>query len=90
MAEQKQWYTSEVNCLLEKLDHKCSTLYLSRVLYVYTVVKKLMDLCEDTENCKSYEAKNLIEKEMKSIVDELWHYEVYDDRFKDLFDKGGK
>ena len=90
MVVQKNWYTNEVNSLLKKLEHKCSTLYLSRALFVYVMVKKLMDLCEDLGNCKSYEAKNLIEKEMKSIVDELWHYEIYDDRFKDPFDQGGK
>ena len=88
MADKKIWFTSEVNSLLKDLERKCNTLYLSRILLVYSEVKKLMDLCEDCKNCKSTGTKILIEKEMANIVDELHHYKVYDDRFKEVFDEG--
>lgn len=88
MAEKKQWYTSDVEYLLKKLNNKCNTLYLARVLHVHLEVKKLMDLCEDYNNCKS-RTQQLIEKEMRNIVDELNHYKIYDDRFNDPHDKGG-
>lgn len=89
MTERKEWYTSDVEYLLKKLDHKCNTLYLARVLLVYSEVKKLMDLCEDYNNCKSSRTQQLIEAEMRSIVNELGHYKIYDDRFNEPFDKGG-
>ena len=88
MTENKQWYTSEVNYLLNKLEHKCQTLYLARVLLIYSEVKKLMDLCEDYSNCKSGRTQQLIEEEMGSIVSELNHYKIYDDRFNNLLDNG--
>ena len=88
MENKKEWYTSGVNYLLNQLDGKCSNLYLSRVLFIYLEVKKLMDLCDDTKNCKSQETKNLIKKEMSLIIDELHHYQIYDDRFDNRFDEG--
>lgn len=89
MAERKEWYTSDVEYFLKKLDHKCNTLYLARVLLVYSEVKKLMDLCEDCDKCESHRTRQLIETEMRNIVGELNHYKIYDDRFNEPFDKGG-
>lgn len=89
MAEKKQWHTSDVDFLLQKLDRKCHTLYLARVLLIYSEVRKLMDLCEDYSNCKSSRTQQLIKEEMSNIVRELKHYKIYDDRFNDPLDKGG-
>ena len=88
MSEKKQWFTSEVNSLLEQLKHKCCTTFLSRVLLVYSETNKLMQLCEDHKRCESITTKRIIEKEMQSIVDELRHYKIFDDRFEEIFDSG--
>lgn len=39
MENKKEWYTSDVNYLLNQLDGKCSNLYLSRVLFIYLEAK---------------------------------------------------
>lgn len=90
MAETKDWYGHGVNSLCNEIRNTTTvnTLYLSRVLHIYSWVDLLMKLLEDYKKCDNNVTKRLINEEMQAIAKELGHYKVFDDRFKEVFDDG--